>query len=1093
MELQASMGLLGAEGDCGMLSLLVPSPQSEAVTHELEELTLQPKLKLPPLNERKNVLQLRLQQRRTREQLVDQGIMPPLKSPAAFHGQIRSLERARTENFLKHKIRSRPERAELVRMHILQETGAEPSLQATQMRLKRARLADNLNEKIAQRPGPMELVEKNILPVDSSVKEAIIVGQVNYPKVLEEDSGDAMSPEQPASQESQSSAPSPAEIRPLETPTQAPPPPPPPPPPQTLQPLTVISQAVADFMKAFSTNEQLAIGQAIPPAQPITTVVPSKPGPTLVKQSQPKLPSEKSRSKKGKEPKSRVKKLKYHQYVPPDQKLEASEAPMDSSYARLLQQQQLFLQLQILSQQQQHYNYQTILPAPLKPVGEGQGSTSIVVSLPAAPIPQTPPPPPQPAQTPARPCGSLSKRKPGVLPANLEEMKVAELKMELKLRGLPVSGTKTDLMERLKPFQDSHCTSTHTSTPMELSNGTLAVRLPVQQRALEGTLSTPPVSPVCKELSMLQQDLARSRASPDPQAVSPGRGGLVWAHPGQGPVPEEKDRRLHEKERQIVELMRKLEQEQRLVEELKMQLEVEKRSQDTPSVSSSFPSAPTTTAPTLINSNLVKLEGRVLANCLSTNSILGSPALPNHRPTVVKLEDVTVSSGRPIHPQAQTQMIPQVQLFSHIQHQGVTSTRFVSQSQRSPSGNQQPQPQKQQPAPSLQQFFISHQGTVSQVLGQPQTLLTAGSQPTTQILLPVSLPSNTTTAATTTTTTIQLPTTSVSLQPMLQSTVSNPAPGLVQASLSQLQSSKMETSQPSQQLTNHTPLMQTLTMCNNTPTGLEKHNRPEVNSQCFLSRSPENRVSPRASPHHSLPNGSLNKCPSPFQQTLILRPASQVNQPPKTKEPPRYEDAIKQSRNQHLNNISQVPTATSQQMDDLFDILIESGEITPFIQQDPHPPLSKSLPVTATVTTLPVNTAFSRPPPQIQVAPPPALSPSPDPSLSSLASDHQLEAFLERTLGGTSPVSDPRTLGLMEELQAQLMEQQQHPYSPMDTSELSFCDSSPSSLNMGLSDPGLDNMEWLDLTMPPGPAGGLTPLGMPSDFLDTQDLQLHWE
>lgn len=87
-------------------------------------------------------------------------------------------------------------------------------------------------------------------------------------------------------------------------------------------------------------------------------------------QSQQKTPSEKSRSKKGKEPKPRVKKLKYHQYVPPDQKLEASEAPMDSSYARLLQQQQLFLQLQIISQQQQHYNYQTILPAPLKYVYE---------------------------------------------------------------------------------------------------------------------------------------------------------------------------------------------------------------------------------------------------------------------------------------------------------------------------------------------------------------------------------------------------------------------------------------------------------------------------------------------------------------------------------------------------------------------------------------------------------------------------------------------------------------------------------------------------------------------------------------------------
>lgn len=58
------------------------------------------------------------------------------------------------------------------------ETGAEPSLQATQMKLKRARLADNLNEKIAQRPGPMELVEKNIIPVDSTLKQAIIGGNL---------------------------------------------------------------------------------------------------------------------------------------------------------------------------------------------------------------------------------------------------------------------------------------------------------------------------------------------------------------------------------------------------------------------------------------------------------------------------------------------------------------------------------------------------------------------------------------------------------------------------------------------------------------------------------------------------------------------------------------------------------------------------------------------------------------------------------------------------------------------------------------------------------------------------------------------------
>lgn len=116
------------------------------------------------------------------------------------------------------------------------------------MKLKRARLADDLNEKIAQRPGPMELVEKNILPVDSSVKEAIIgklkyntsagvimkfvelnilynmvlsfgtENEVNYQKTLDvynfdEDSSEALSPENPASQESQCSVPSPRDAK----------------------------------------------------------------------------------------------------------------------------------------------------------------------------------------------------------------------------------------------------------------------------------------------------------------------------------------------------------------------------------------------------------------------------------------------------------------------------------------------------------------------------------------------------------------------------------------------------------------------------------------------------------------------------------------------------------------------------------------------------------------------------------------------------------------------------------------------------------------------------------------------------------------
>lgn len=84
-----------------------------------------------------------------------------------------------------------------------------------------------------------------------------------------------------------------------------------------------------------------------------------------LQQSLAKLPVDKNRSKRSKEPKPRVKKLKYHQYIPPDQKQELNEVPMDSTYARLLQQQQQFLQLQILSQQQQ-FGYQPVPPSTVK-------------------------------------------------------------------------------------------------------------------------------------------------------------------------------------------------------------------------------------------------------------------------------------------------------------------------------------------------------------------------------------------------------------------------------------------------------------------------------------------------------------------------------------------------------------------------------------------------------------------------------------------------------------------------------------------------------------------------------------------------------
>lgn len=141
--------------------------------------------------------------------------------------------------------------------------------------------------------------------------------------------------------------------------------------------------------------------------------------------------------------------------------------------------------------------------------------------------------------------------------------------MELKLRSLPVSGTKIDLIERLKAYREN--SSIHASA----------------EKAAENARSSPPVSPVASKVSSLALEDGHSADSPsnysdaaplaaceNPAQPSPGR--------EEAPVEQrdsDKDKRLYEKERQIEELMRKLEQEQRLVEELKMQLEVEKRSQ----------------------------------------------------------------------------------------------------------------------------------------------------------------------------------------------------------------------------------------------------------------------------------------------------------------------------------------------------------------------------------------------------------------------------------------------------------------------------------------------------------------------------------
>ncbi|XP_014188485.1 myocardin-related transcription factor B [Haplochromis burtoni] len=894
----------------------------------------------------KSVLQLCLQQRRTREQLVDQGIMPPLKAPAAFHEQIRSLERARTGTFLKHKLCSRPGRSELVRMHILQETHAEPSLQATQMKLKRARLTDDLNEKIAQRPGPMELVEKNILPVDPGVEEVNNGGsKVDRAKTpdtsdvynFDEDSSDAFSPQRPASQHSPSStSASPRESEEatlmLKTTIQHSPPP--------------SSQSASDLNNPMPTGEQQSNLQSTQP-QPVTTVVTCvTPGPVLVKQSLAKPPAEKSRSKKSKEPKPRVKKLKYHQYIPPDQKQELNDVPMDSAYARLLQQQQQFLQLQILNQQkqqQQQYNYQASkLNRPTTEVQTSCSNIAFSGNAASAPLQL-----------------HHMNRKPDHLPANLDEMKVAELKMELKLRSLHVSGTKTELIERLKLYQEN--SSIQTAAPIDAA---------ISQS--ETPKLTPPVSPIASRVSNLGIEDNSTADSPTKLlSDAPAHHAPCMSSPQSAPHEEcpmdtksheqdsEKDKRLHEKERQIKELMRKLEQEQRLVEELKMQLEVEKRSQQGDS--------PSQLSPLLLVK--VKEERRTPSNCTASCS---SPGLP----VLVKQEEPADQS--------------------HIASQN--------------------------------QFILGHQTITQSESRQP-------AQAGAQILLPASLPAS---AAT-----IQLPTKGIALHT-----------GLIQASGSVPQ--KTEASAVIHQ------------QCSTQTQPLAKTWRINTAAQNFLNTFPVSGCTAGVSSGQALPKGPTNKppCSSQSPNSLILQHPKFTNHVSKCKDPPRYEDAVKQKHS--MLTAVQGPTAASQEMDDLFDVLLESGEISPYITQDP-PNLDKLLVVTASVTTLPINTALSRPPPLVQVAKPPAC----------VTSDSRLETLLE---GALLPDTEPQKLKLMEELHA-----------PGDTMEVDFND------NMSTSALNMDNMDWLDLTLSvPAEEGHSLDVSVPvgvfsSDFLDSSELHLNWD
>lgn len=327
---------------------------------------------------------------------------------------------------------------------------------------------------------------------------------------------------------------------------------------------------------------------------------------------------------------------------------------------------------------------------------------------------------------------------------------VSELKTELKLRGLPVSGTKPNLIERLKPYQEMNSSGvaadgvvTVPASAIVATNPEVTVALPVTTLHNCVTSSAPtfkaelpsagtssvghtdsvtsplPISPAPSEQSSLStedtnmadtfteimtmmspsQFLCSSplRVASNEDSLSPTGSTLSSLELDAA----EKDRKLQEKEKQIEELKRRLEQEQKLVEVLKMQLEAEKRGQQPPRPRDPQPSAPADPGTEAEQkpgvAGAVKDEG-TLADCSGSRQ----PG-PGAGPSAGQ----AVSTGG----------------------QSLVAKKAVVIKQEVPVAPAEPQG-------GVPQFYVSSQGPPPAAVAQPQALLATQ---TAQLLLPVSV------------------------------------------------------------------------------------------------------------------------------------------------------------------------------------------------------------------------------------------------------------------------------------------------------------------------------------------------------------------
>ena len=319
------------------------------------------------------------------------------------------------------------------------QTTIAPKLQARQLELKKHKLADSLNEKLANRPGPLELVKEGIL----EPKNNTLAAMVQSVEGVEESStadvvgmstssmygfsdGEFLSPPD-AQKISDSSSPTPS---PREGSVEA-------------------GSPIKSLMSPPTfPGSSMASLQQLQCAMSLGTSIGKAMSPSVVRKKQQKQ--------------QKYRKLRYHEYIPPSKnngkggktnpKTNASSKP-ESPYSLLLQQQQLFLQLQVLQQQYPNGVLMQKLPDILKGIkqdvpgaggkeGGGAGKS------------QTSPPSTDKAGAGSAPSlpQLVQVEQPNQLNASsirFDELKVSDLKTACKEMRLIVSGKKAELVERL--------------------------------------------------------------------------------------------------------------------------------------------------------------------------------------------------------------------------------------------------------------------------------------------------------------------------------------------------------------------------------------------------------------------------------------------------------------------------------------------------------------------------------------------------------------------------------------------------------------------------------------------------------------------